>query len=82
MSIIKDNNICCVNDCNGIAEYNYKFLFIPTYCEKHKKEKMHSLLKICIICQEKYKIYEHCKNCSEYELLINKRNNIKKYINK
>ncbi len=77
MDTIEENIICCIKGCIDNAEYNYKFLYIPAYCEKHKNEKMQNLFKICIICQNKYKIYEHCKHCSEFELLCkNKVKNI------
>lgn len=81
MVVIEDNTECCIKNCNELAEYNYKFFFVPHYCVKHKKINMLNMLINCEVCQEKYKKYEHCKNCSEFEqLFINKHKHINKKI--
>ena len=59
MDFIEEKFICCIKNCHEIAEYNYKFFFIPQYCEKHKKSNMKNIFNICRVCQKKYKKYEH-----------------------
>ena len=69
--ILRYRKYCIINDCKKLSSYNYSGKKELLYCNDHKLDKMISIRKGYVLCEEHNIPYlKFCKQCEKMDCLL------------